>query len=102
MKYVCDYLSGGGTWHYNGEWDLTETPAYFIFKTDDDDYEIMNSTTMRLVKDMTKLRHGGNPYEIDDGEFIVYPAQCGTPYVFKPVTPVEHKPSNAGKQELLF
>jgi hypothetical protein len=79
MNYTCEYLEGGGSWINNGNWSLRETISFYIFESlEPEFYEIHNQTIFKIHKIKSA-------YDLTDGEFTIYPNQCGTPYVFKPI-----------------
>lgn len=82
-KYRCTYTTGGGTEHEDGIWEKKETPKQ-VTMTKIKEY-MSGVYSMHEVGFKAKVGKGtGNPMEeYEDGTFVVYFAQAGTPYFFE-------------------
>ena len=78
-KYLCTYLSGGGTVYDGGIWELKETPKTFTFTLLEKPFYSLNWDKLVYHKEKPG-RHALHQYEED--EFVIYPDRCGTPYSF--------------------
>ena len=84
MKYKVTYISGSGTEYNDGVWTVKRTPKRIIAEKIED----FMSGVYSMHKVGEKIRIGkdtGNLIkdENDDGSFICYFQQAGTPYYFE-------------------
>lgn len=86
MKYKCHYTSGGGTEYNGGIWEKKETAAKIIFTCIEKSFFECLWDKLVLWKEgweKNNKRHWWQDFE--DGSFLIYPDQCGTPHYFEPI-----------------
>ena len=83
MKYKVTYTSGGGAEYEDGIWEVKRTPKRILVTCLEEGFFGNHETGEKI-----RIGKGtGNPIknEDDDGSFICYFSQAGTPYYFEPI-----------------
>jgi len=109
MKYKCKYIGGGGTEYNGGIWEKKETPKTISFKLVEDSFyspcykKIIINKFYRKNKEEARKDNNYNAFrdfgthigwmnnghllrDWKDGTYTAYPNQCGTPYIFEPIS----------------
>lgn len=85
MKYKCSYESGSGTEYQDGEWERKDTPKT-ITLTKTAEYLSGVFANHKVGEKIRVGNNTGNPLrELEEGSFVVYFNQAGTPYTFEPI-----------------
>ena len=84
-KYKCVYYFGDGTEYDGGVWEKKETAKTITFTLLEKPFFDLNWEILKINKDpKTNRRHCLRDWAV--GNYTIYPDQCGTPYVFSPLT----------------
>ena len=97
--FTCKYVSGGGIEYDGGIWRKKETPKMIIFKQLKEVLFQPNWTEIKIKKETLNTKRGDKRYngfgnvliDEEDGTYVAYPGQCGTPYIFEPIKPMDNK-----------
>lgn len=82
--HTMEYPSGGGNWYDGGTWNIKETEKTVTFTEVKEAFFDSNMPKkVRIPKSKNKTPHClSNCNDNDDGQYVVYPYQGGTPNIF--------------------
>lgn len=99
IKYNCYYISGNSKQIEGGTWIKKETPKTLTFICLEKSFFAVDWDKIRINKfhkgnipawrDLGDcISYANNGHVIKDwknGEYTIYPNQCGTPHIFEPI-----------------
>lgn len=80
-RYSMTYYGGDGGGHHGGIWEITDRPKTVVFKRLVEPFFDSPCPEMMIISKEKERTHCLRDWE--DGDYTVYPHQCGVPCVFR-------------------